>query len=68
MLKVKKLWFFLEKICHKFGFIKSSALSLHSKFLIQLLLIQKGGGKWPDDTLATYTRYKVLHPTLKRDR
>jgi hypothetical protein len=29
-----------------------------------LLLIQKGGGKWPDETLATYKFiYKVLTPS-----
>jgi hypothetical protein len=37
---------------------------LQPKFLFQLLLlIQKGGGKWPDETLATYIYYKVLTPS-----
>jgi hypothetical protein len=49
---------------NKFGDLNLSPLSLHPKFFFKLLLlIQKGGGTWPDDTLATYTRYKVLIPT-----
>jgi hypothetical protein len=48
----------------KFGSLKCLPLSLQPKFLFQLLLlIQKGGGKWPDETLATYIYYKVLTPS-----
>jgi hypothetical protein len=54
-----------------FGSLKIVLLSLYQFFTT--LLIKKGGGLWPDDTLATCYRLRFetrcqIHPDASRER